>query len=276
MFKRIITTVLIFATVLGFCGCGIKNVPLTDKELGMVAEYAADALLRHDKNYSEMLLDSKALTPTPTPSPRPGATASPTPTPTKAPGAVTQAPTEGPTVVITPTETPTPTPFPENTEFTNEKFAEIIGAKGNLKATYIGTSEPIPTFSMSDAYTALSEIPGYSYIIVRFQIENTGTKTEFINCVERDLNCVLMMTGTVKGYFTRKPEATLFVNDLRFIGASGTSMQGFGEAIDPGKAIDAILVFRVENELYVESAAVSITNSEEESVIIKIGEIKWE
>lgn len=254
MRKAIILTIA-FICCLMLGGCLIETIDLTDNERNIIAQYAADKLLKYDRNYTDMLVSEVKLTEapkvthapneTPTPTLRPGEK-TPTPVPTKDPAEITP--------------TPTPTDIPDNTEFTNETLTNVITTDNGLYARYIGTSEPVESFTMGDAASALNPIPGIKYIITKFTVSNDTEEPLELNTFEKKLGCTLMYNDGK----TQTAETTLFTNDIRFIGT------GDAEFIAPGEAYDAILVFRIPADEEIEKAAISMINKDGDAVIIKI------
>lgn len=284
--KKNLFFLLVILMCAGLTGCIVPELKLTEHEMDIIAQYSADALLRHDSNYEAMLLGKKALTPTPVPTKKakpteevlPTEVPEPTdePEPTEIPE-ITETPeptdipepenTPAPTEKPLPTEKPEPMPFPENTEFTNEELTNVIGAWDGLYAEYIGTSEPVKEFSMGSSATALTKDPGYEYIIAKFSITNDNDDVTYLDTVSQGLKCLLMYNHGE----TKNAEITMFTNDLRFIGANGNDDDwSFGEAIDPGKTYDAVLVFKIPENTELDQAAIAIMNAYDESVIIKI------
>lgn len=275
MKKKLILFILIMICA-GMTGCIVDELPLNDEEMEIVAQYAADAMLRRDKHYQDMLLTPEQMTPPPTripgvtatkPAEEPEETATPTPTatPTLKPeeGAETPEPTEKPL----PTEKPTPTPFAENTEYTNDELTSVIGAWDGLYAEYIGASSPVKEFSMGDSATALKPEAGFEYIIVKFTITNNNDEVSYLSTYQQDLKCILMYNHGE----TKNAELTMFTNDLRFIGTPDNKEEwSFGQEIGPNKTYDAVLVFKLPEGTELESAGIAITNSASEAVIIKI------
>lgn len=256
-------------------GCLVEELPLTDREIGIVAEYAADTLLRHDRNYNSILLSEEALTPTPTTSetpetsPEPVEQQDPTETPDPTGEPEKQLPTEipEPTETPEPTEKPEPTEFPENTEITNEELGSVIGAWDGLYAEYKGASEPVKSFTMGASVQGLLPCDGYEYIITKFSITNESDSVTYLNTFSQHLTCVLFYNGK----HAVLPETTFFTNDLREIGVPEAGQEwSFGLPIEPGKAYDALLAFKVPEYTVFDSAGIVLTNEAGESVSIKI------
>ncbi len=264
MYKKI-SFILICMLALTFGGCLVDTIPLSESELDAVAQYSADILLRHDMNYTSTFLESDALTPTPTNTPTPTATDTPTPTPR--PTATPIDPNATSTPTPTPTNTPTPTPFPSNNNETWKQLAKVIGAE-DFSVVYAGASIPEYSFSIGDSYYALSKIDGYEYLAVKFVIKNDSAETRYLNTSDMGLRSLIMINGV---YFGESMTVTMFPNDLYYI---GLDTDGKGEPIASGERYNgvngAVVVFKVPENMEIDTAGVLITNKNNDNVIIKI------
>ncbi len=264
MFKKI-QFILICIAALGLGGCLVERIPLSDREIDAVAQYSADALFRHDMNYKSTMVDSKDLTPTPTNTPTPTPTDTPTPTPR--PTATPVDPNATKTPTPTPTNTPTPTPFPENNSETWKQLAKVIGAE-EFDVIYAGASIPEYSFSIGDSYYTLKRIEGYEYLAIKIVIKNQSSVTKYLKTCDMGLRSLIMVNGTYFDYETM----TLFPNDLYFIGLDTEDERG--EPIPPGGRYNgvngAVIVFKVPENIEIDTAGVLITNKNNDSVIIKI------
>ena len=224
-----------------------------------IAQYSADALFRHDMNYDETLLNPTILTPTPTNTLTPTPTDMPTPTPrpTKAP--VTPTPTN------TPTPSPTPTPFPQNTAETWKQLAHVIGAD-DFTVVYAGASIPEDTFSIGDSYYALTKIDGYEYLAIKFSIKNDTKDTLYLKTSDMGLKSLIMINGTYFEYET----TTLFLNDLYYIGVDSEDGTEIKSGARYNGSDGAVVVFKVPEDIDIQSAGMLITNKNNDNVIIKI------
>lgn len=287
--KKKLSFLIITLICISFTGCFVKELPINDNEREIIAQYAADAILRHDKHYSSMLLTEEQVAQlSVTATPR--VTATPTAEPTEAPENNQPAENATPTVTpaatgnennndVTPTEkpvptekpaptfTPTPTPFPEHTEFTDMELTQVIGAWDGLFARYIKTSLPEKEVIINDAATALVRDPGYEYIVCRFDIANENDEVAYLSTYQQELKCILMYNNGE----TKNAEMSFLPFDLRHIGEPKNDEDwSFGEAIKPGEVFTAALAFKIPEGTEFETAAIAITNKDAESVIIKI------
>ncbi len=268
MLKKI-PIILICIAALGLGGCLVNKIPLNESELDAVAQYSADALLRHDMNYDNIFLKSSALTPTPTNTPKPTPTFTPTPTPRPTPTPID--PNATPTPTATPTNTPTPTPFPSNNAETWKQLAKVIGAE-EFNVMFAGASIPESTFSLGDSYMGLSHTEGYEYLAVKIVIKNDSSETKYLKTYDMfedmDHMSLIMINGVYFDYET----TTLFLNDLKYIGCDSEDPRG--EPIASGARYNgvngAIIVFKVPEGIDIDTAGLLITNKNNDSVIIKI------
>ncbi len=264
MLKKI-SFILICISLLALGGCMVKKIPLTDAEINAVAQYSADALLRHDSNYRSTMVESKELTPTPTPTNTPTPTATPTPTPR--PTATPIDPNWTPTPTNTPTSTPTPTPFPANNSETWKQLSKVLGIE-DLTVFYAGASIPERTFTIGSPYFALTPMEGYEYIAVKFVIKNDGDDTRYIKTCDMELKSLIMVNGIYFDYET----PTLFLNELFYLGEETPDPRG--EPIKAGERYNdpdgAVIVFNNPEDIEIDTAGLLITNKNNDSVIIKI------
>ncbi len=263
--RKKIPLILILIAVLGLNGCLVNEIPLSNSEIDAVAQYCADVLLRHDSNYNSSFLEATALTPTPTNTPKPTPTNTPTPTPRPT------VPPRDPNATLpptsTPTNTPTPTPFPANTAETWRQLAKVIGAE-DFSVIFAGASEPEDTFSISDSFVTLSKIPGYDYIAAKFVIENKNSVVKYLKTCDMELKGLIMVNGIYFDYEV----TSLLLNDLFYIGIDETDYPG--EKVAPGGRYNepngAVVVFKVPEDIEIETAGMLITNKYGDNVIIKI------
>lgn len=240
-------------TVLGGC---YEPLQVTDRELDIVAEYAADVLIRHGTQTQERLLSRKEqdtaqqLSATPTPRP--------TPKPTDSPG---QDNPSQPGVTKTPdvTKKPEATAVPDNTELTMQDLTELL-AKENFFFRYTG-------YKAVSVYQGAGELfasadPGQQLIVLEFDVTNQssealrlamgqGTSKEFVY--------TLRVGGT-----SVKPSLTLLQEDLY------TSYEADYAA---GETKKGVLVFECpvkEGEASITLTILKKSGGKDDSVLIKI------
>lgn len=245
--KKIGYVAVLFMALCMMGGC-LKDVPLTDREMDIVAEYAARALLGtippNTISDYEPLLPEEVVAPTPTPTP--------TPVPE-----VTPEPTNGAARPTGGTPQLTPTPVPENSEATNEQLTEVIGADGFAFSYAEGSYQLMPSVEEGD-YFSLDPKKGRQYLIVSFTATNTTDESIALYTMEKQLRCeVDINLGTVS-----RASLSMLKNDLQYMNGS--------ETVPAGGSLETVLVFEISALEEINTAHIRITNQKDEVVIIKL------
>lgn len=245
--KKVALCIVLLAAICMFGGC-LKEVPLTDAELDVVAEYAAGLLLNHDSHYESSYFPETKLVPTQEPTPT--VTALPTTVPTG---------TEGkPTGSVTP-EPPTPTPLPDNSAETNAQLTKVIDMT-DVEAEYDGYE--LYKSYISNSYFTLDAKEGKRYLVVSLQLHNRSEEPKELYLAEKQLKCALYLNAEKK---MLRPSFTLTPNDLQFFGTREAPV-----VLEPDETKEAVLVFEVDEKEPIDSAYLTIMNSTEETVFIKL------
>ncbi len=160
------------------CGC-LQEVPLTDKEMNAVAEYAAGVLLENDDSiYTSALLSKtvmeELLTPTPT--------ATPVPTPTSIVNNQSGSTSQGQG------ELPTITPLPGDSKETIEQLTQLIGQEG-FQLSYQGYV--LQDSIVNNEYLNMEAEEGNQYVVAQFQIENQTEEELVFDASNKNLSCIL-------------------------------------------------------------------------------------
>lgn len=245
--RKIGLLLVLFGAACMMGGC-IKDVPLTDREMDIVAEYAAHALLAQDPVYNSALI--KEVTPTPEPALTPEPTKAPAPTenpgtdekpePTKQPGEET---------------TPAPTEIPDNTEFTDDQITEVVGVEG-FRVTYAGY-ETLESIQSGD-YFSLNAKPGRQYLLVKFEVTNETERELAFDTTEQRLECTVDINlGSIS-----RASLSMLPNDLQYMNAEAV--------MQPGETQETVLVFEISSKEEIQTAHVRMKNQNDEIVIIKL------
>lgn len=233
--KKIGIALVLLGAVCMLGGC-IKDVPLTDREMDIVAEYAAHVLLKQDKANNSLLIEK--VTPSPEPEKKPEISEKPVPT---------MKPDEE-------EETPQPTKLPDNTEFTDEQISKVVGVEG-FQVSYTGyeTMESI----QSGDYFSLTAKPGRQYLLVHFDVTN-GTESALVfDTTEQRLECTVDINlGTVS-----RASLSMLENDLQYMN---------GVMVQAGEKMETVLVFEISSKEEIQTAHVRMKNENDEIVIIKL------
>ncbi len=233
------------------CGC-LQSTPLTDAELDVVAEYAANLLLKYDTNYDSPLYYVEEMTallsPTPTPSPTPeageilpsgnGSNAIPEVGDFGALGGGTT----GSDVTI----------GTINDEETNKQLTQVI-AEENFSIT-------CEKFDLMDSvennnYFSLVAKEGRQYAVVTFKLHNNTEEEQLFDALENGLEYMLdINVGTVY-----RVSLSMLENDMQYM---PITVPAKGEA-------EAVLVFEIGTE-EINTAHLIVANQADEVVFIKL------
>ena len=249
--RKNMAIVLCTIGALSMNGCmGLAQV--TDKEMDIIAEYAADTLLNHVVDYEGLLNaieQEKAILLSATPTPRP--TATPTPTPESS-GEQTG----------TAQGFVTPTSVIDNTEFNAEQLNQVINQEG-CSFTYIGY-KVANVYEDKSGILPISAEEGKTLYILYFDIKNETNQKIHINMLENVDNITFDYSLHLNGNKVVKPSFYIAQEHLTFLELE----------LEAGKTEQAILVFEVEQKLNVEKAYLTVLRTEKEkgdtSVIIKV------
>lgn len=234
-------------------GCE-KTIELTDEENQLIAEYAADLLLKYDKNLtSKYDADDKPFV-----SPHDYDTHTPT-DPTEEP--TTEATTEATTEDTITTEVPSTTETPSTTEqattqspahgtgnmddvsnddikvdyqYTDFDLAKYVDQENvSIKYQYAQITSTYPAYDNTGMYIEVQAPEGYKLLVLKFRIENLTNESQLIDLYDKDITYRII----VNNQKSCKQMFTILINDMYTYKASlGGSM------ID-----DAVLLFQVSD-----------------------------
>lgn len=240
MKKRMMIVVLVMMCML-LGGC-LQETPLTDQEMDIVAEYAAELLLKYDKNYKSSLLTQFVI------EEELAATVTPTLVPTDTP--ISSAPTQG--AEVTPSVTPSVTPIPENSEETNAQLTTVVGSEG-FHITY--ESCEVVDEVISNEYFSLAAKDGRQYMVIHFLIHNTTEEELVFDATEQKLECsVDINLGNIS-----RVSLSMLENDLQYMPIT----------VAAGSAEPAVLVFEIAKE-EITTAHLVIMNKDDKAVFVKL------
>ena len=217
------------------CGC-LEATPLTDAEMDIVAEYAAELLLKYDKNYRSPLLPEDELTGV-----EPEESVTPAPEPT-----LTPEPTKS-------AEEPGVTPLPGNAEETTTRLTDVASVEGIEVSC---NSYEIRREVVRNEYFFLESKEGKEYLILNFKLENTTDKPILFDASEQKLECSLdINSGTMY-----KLSVSMLENDLQYMPIE----------VPANSSVPAVLVFEISAKEEIDTAHLIMMNKDNEAVFIKL------
>lgn len=229
------------------CGC-LQSTPLTDAEMDVVAEYAANLLLKYDTNYDSPLYYVEEMT----------ELLSPTPIPTPIPeGGETNPSGNGSGVIPDQNGSGESagsdvTVGAMNDEETSKQLTKVI-AEENFSIT-------CEKFELMDSvennnYFSLVAKEGKQYAVVTFKLHNNTEEEQLFDALGNNLEYMLdINVGTVY-----RVSLSMLENDMQYM---PITVPAKGEA-------EAMLVFEIGTE-EIKTAHLIVANEADETVFIKL------
>ena len=226
-------------------GCGVE---LSDEENRVIAEYAADLLLKYDRDYTSSLVEEEV---------------SATEQTTQAPStdSTTEVTTEEPSTQPPQESSSTESPASEDTTGSSDAAGEIdigkiVGLEG-ISITYNQCMflDRYPSVDQDGAFIYLEADPGYQLVVIKFDIANITAQDIAVDLLNTDINYKLVYNQTKAA----SPMLTILMDDL------GT----YESVVPAGNEQSAVLVFQISKDLIsqIQSLDIRVTYKNEESVI---------
>jgi len=226
-------------------GCGVE---LSEEENRVIAEYAADLLLKYDRDYTSSLVEEEVPATEQT---------------TQAPStdSTTEGTTEEPSTQPPQESSSTESPASEDTTGSSDAAGEIdigkiVGLEG-ISITYNQCMflDRYPSVDQDGAFIYLEADPGYQLVVIKFDIANITAQDIAVDLLNTDINYKLVYNQTKAA----SPMLTILMDDL------GT----YESVVPAGNEQSAVLVFQISKDLIsqIQSLDIRVTYKNEESVI---------
>lgn len=219
MTKKWLSLLMLSACVFLLAGCNdVKD--LTDDETKLIAEYAADLLLKYDGEYVDRIVegDKAAQEMTEETSTEQEDTEELT----------TEEQSEDDTEGSTSAEEPT-----VGSESDIAKIAGIEGASVSLKDYQI--VDRYPETKEEDTLVDVEAEDGYQLLVIRFKVQNTTEDVVNVSLIDKQLDYHIVCNGVDAA----KPMLTILMNDLETLEA----------AVQPGEEQEAVLLFQISDNM---------------------------
>ncbi len=247
--KRIGFLLVIVMMMAGLAGCGRE---LSTEENRVIAEYAADLLLKYDKDYQSKYMNTEN---------EPDTTAT---TESQTGEVSTEATTEATTEAASDTtaaentteagsEEPT---LPPSDDGSVQDIAEIAGLDGiSIQYNRCMFLDRYPSIDQDGAFIYLEADKGYKLVVVKFDITNKTSEDKMVDLLNTDLSYRLVMNQSKAA----KPMLTILMDDL------GT----FSATVPADSEQSAVLVFQMAEGLVdkIERLDIRVTYQNEEHTI---------
>lgn len=239
-----------------FGGC-YEPLDITDREMDMVAEYAAGVLVKHGTKATDTLLNRKEQ------EAAFAELATPTPRPTLAPAKGDKAPSSDNTQnneqgdKVTPK--PTVTPVADNSELTMQDLTDLMG-KGDFFFEYTDCETTMLYQGSGDLFAAAGE--GKQLVVLKFKMTNqsdTGATLVLNKGASKEFIYTLRV-----GNRTIRPSLTLLNEDF---------YTSYEATYEPRETKNGVLVFECGKDIVLENAVLSVlrdVEGKEDSVLIKV------
>ena len=212
IWKRRLLAGLIACGIFVTTGCG-QVIDLTDEENHLIAEYAAELLLKYDRNYDTRYNPDELEDTTETMTETDAATEATTEVVTTTEAATTEqdAPADGQTTQAQPV--------------TDEAVKEDIGATVNSDfdiAAFVGESrisvryayymvvDSYPSYDQDGMYIEVQAPEGYKLLVLKFEVENKTNEDQAVDLYNKDVNYNIV----VDDCRTPKQMLTILADDL--------------------------------------------------------------
>ncbi len=195
---------LVVAVMLGLSGCG-QVIDLTDEENHLIAEYAAELLLKYDRNYDTKYDPEEATTEA-------------TPTEATTTEAVTEATAEmtTETAVEATTEAQVSSEESVTEEITTTvaddfDIAAFVGENRiSVRYAYNMVVDSYPSYDEDGMYIEVEAPEGYKMLVLKFEVENKTNEDQKIDLYSKDINYNIIVDNTRK----TKQMLTILQDDL--------------------------------------------------------------
>lgn len=243
--KKLWCLLAIFVLSVTLTGCGVE---LSEEENRVIAEYAADLLLKYDRDYTSSLVEEEVPATEQT---------------TQAPStdSTTEVTTEEPSTQPPQESSSTESPASEDTTGSSDAAGEIdigkiVGLEG-ISITYNQCMflDRYPSVDQDGAFIYLEADPGYQLVVIKFDIANITAQDIAVDLLNTDINYKLVYNQTKAA----SPMLTILMDDL------GT----YESVVPAGNEQSAVLVFQISKDLIsqIQSLDIRVTYKNEESVI---------
>lgn len=193
---------------------------LTDEETKLIAEYAADLLLKYDLNYVDRIDEGDKAVQTMT-------TDETTTEQKDSPEATTEEPEDK--------NVNDSTIAKEQPVGSESDIAKIAGVKDvSIKLKDYQIVEQYPATD-EEEFIHIEASAGYQLLVIRFKVQNTAEDVVNISLMDKQLDYHIVCNGANAA----KPMLTILMNDL------GT----LETAVQPGEEQEAVLIFQISDDM---------------------------
>lgn len=212
IWKRRLLAGLIACGIFVTTGCG-QVIDLTDEENHLIAEYAAELLLKYDRNYDTRYNPDELEDTTETMTETDAATEATTEVVTTTEAATTEqdAPADGQT---TQAQLVTDEAVKEDIGATVDSDFDIAAFVGesriSVRYAYYMVVDSYPSYDQDGMYIEVQAPEGYKLLVLKFEVENKTNEDQAVDLYNKDVNYNIVVDNSR----TTKQMLTILADDL--------------------------------------------------------------
>lgn len=212
IWKRRLLAGLIACGIFVTTGCG-QVIDLTDEENHLIAEYAAELLLKYDRNYDTRYNPDELEDTTETMTETDAATEATTEvvTTTEAATIEQDAPADGQTTQAQPV---TDEAVKEDIGATVDSDFDIAAFVGesriSVRYAYYMVVDSYPSYDQDGMYIEVQAPEGYKLLVLKFEVENKTNEDQAVDLYNKDVNYNIVVDNSR----TTKQMLTILADDL--------------------------------------------------------------
>ena len=212
IWKRRLLAGLIACGIFVTTGCG-QVIDLTDEENHLIAEYAAELLLKYDRNYDTRYNPDELEDTTETMTETDATTEATTEMVTTTEAATTEqdAPADGQTTQAQPV---TDEAVKEDIGATVDSDFDIAAFVGesriSVRYAYYMVVDSYPSYDQDGMYIEVKAPEGYKLLVLKFEVENKTNEDQAVDLYNKDVNYNIVVDNSR----TTKQMLTILADDL--------------------------------------------------------------
>lgn len=212
IWKRRLLAGLIACGIFVTTGCG-QVIDLTDEENHLIAEYAAELLLKYDRNYDTRYNPDELEDTTETMTGTDATTEATTEVVTTTEAATTEqdAPADGQTTQAQPV---TDEAVKEDIGATVDSDFDIAAFVGesriSVRYAYYMVVDSYPSYDQDGMYIEVQAPEGYKLLVLKFEVENKTNEDQAVDLYNKDVNYNIVVDNSR----TTKQMLTILADDL--------------------------------------------------------------
>ena len=212
IWKRRLLAGLIACGIFVTTGCG-QVIDLTDEENHLIAEYAAELLLKYDRNYDTRYNPDELEDTTETMTETDATTEATTEVVTTTEAATTKqdAPADGQTTQAQPV---TDEAVKEDIGATVDSDFDIAAFGGesriSVRYAYYMVVDSYPSYDQDGMYIEVQAPEGYKLLVLKFEVENKTNEDQAVDLYNKDVNYNIVVDNSR----TTKQMLTILADDL--------------------------------------------------------------